>query len=626
MPSTFFGLNIASSGLSAYQVALNTTANNIANVQTTGYSRQQSNRVASDALLVHQQYGAVGTGVTTVSVKQIRNQYYDTKYWYNQSSVGLYETKLSYLQQIENYFIDDSSSKGFTTILNTMFNSLDTLKNNASDVNTRQQFIGSAQNLATYFNSVSEGLTDIQKGTNDEIKSTVQNINAIAEKIAVLNKQINVIEIQGGYANELRDQRALLIDELSEIVPTEVSEVPITDTNHPDEPTGANYYTVKIGGQVLVDTYNYETLECKARDYKVNQTDAAGLYDIKWSKTGNTFNAGGSSMSGTLKALFDIRDGNNGECFKGTVSEISKNQTSGKNEVTIDVSASYLKDLNKSTLPDKGGVIQIGNQEYYYDTFKAVYGADGKIEKYVFEISDDLNKNSRQPADDRIGKEAQIGVSIDYQGVPYYQQQLNEWVRTYAQAFNKILTGQDAVDGYGNAADILFVANEATDVTQRKFVTSRNQTPGATVSSTDDTYYYLTATNFAINKEMLDDPQLLATHTGAGTGPEGYDLVKDLIDLQTNKDKMSFRGCSARDFLQCVLSDVSLNASSANTFSASYQNIAKTIDTQRLSVSGVDTEEESLNLVQYQRAYNLASQMIQVLTEVYDRLILQTGV
>ena len=145
-------------------------------------------------------------------------------------------------------------------------------------------------------------------------------------------------------------------------------------------------------------------------------------------------------IGGQLQGLIALRDGNNGECFKGTVSEISKNQTSGKNEVTIDVSASYLKDLNKSTLPDKGGVIQIGNQEYYYDTFKAVYGADGKIEKYVFEISDDLNKNSRQPADDRIGKEAQIGVSIDYQGVPYYQQQLNEWVRTYAQAFNKILT------------------------------------------------------------------------------------------------------------------------------------------------------------------------------------------
>lgn len=102
-----------------------------------------------------------------------------------------------------------------------MFNDLDTLKNNAGDVNTCQQFIGSAQNFATFFNSVASGLGDIQNNANEEIKSTVQNINSIAEKIASLNHQINVIEIQGGYANELRDQRALLIDELSKIVPTE---------------------------------------------------------------------------------------------------------------------------------------------------------------------------------------------------------------------------------------------------------------------------------------------------------------------------------------------------------------------------------------------------------------------
>ena len=50
MPSTFFGLTIASSGLSAYQVALNTSANNISNVQTKGYSKQQANRVASESI------------------------------------------------------------------------------------------------------------------------------------------------------------------------------------------------------------------------------------------------------------------------------------------------------------------------------------------------------------------------------------------------------------------------------------------------------------------------------------------------------------------------------------------------------------------------------------------------
>ena len=110
MPSTFFGLTIASSGLSAYQVALNTSANNISNVQTKGYSKQQANRVASESIRAYAKYGSMGTGVTTESVKQLRNQYYDNKYWYNQSSVGLYETKLNYLKQIENYFIDDDSS------------------------------------------------------------------------------------------------------------------------------------------------------------------------------------------------------------------------------------------------------------------------------------------------------------------------------------------------------------------------------------------------------------------------------------------------------------------------------------------------------------------------------------
>ena len=89
---------------------------------------------------------------------------------------------------------------------------------------------------------------------------------------------------------------------------------------------------------------------------------------------------------------------------------------------------------------------------------------------------------------------------------------------------------------------------------------------------------------------------------------------------------MSFRGCNAGDFLQCVLADVALNAQSANTLTDSYTSIAGTIDNQRLSVSGVDSDEEALSLVQFQHAYNLASQMISVLSEVYDRLILQTGV
>ena len=71
---------------------------------------------------------------------------------------------------------------------------------------------------------------------------------------------------------------------------------------------------------------------------------------------------------------------------------------------------------------------------------------------------------------------------------------------------------------------------------------------------------------------------------------------------------------------------MALNTKRAETFYQSYKDIAYSIDSQRISISGVDEDEEAVNLVKYQNGYNLASKMIQVLTEVYDRLILQTGV
>lgn len=613
MPSTFFGLTIATSGLNAYQVALNTTANNISNVQTEGYTRQVANRTASESIRVYQKYGAVGTGVTTTSIKQVRNQYYDAKYWYNQSSVGLYETRLNYLQQIENYFIDDDTSKGFSTILNTMFNALDTLKNNASDVNVRQQFIGSAQNLATYFNSVSLGLTDIQESANDEIKSTVMNINAIAEKIAILNKQINVIEIQGAYANELRDQRALLIDELSAIVPTEVSETPVTDTNHPDEPTGATYYTVKIGGQLLVDTYEYNSLECVARENKVNQSDSDGLYEIKWEKTGNTFAAGASYMSGSLKALFDIRDGNNGENFTGAASVVSST------EVRID--SPSINTIAGITMPEEG-TLHINGRDYNYIGFTYEEDADGNIISYTFELEDALSTEERAKVD---GKSAAIGSAVDSMGVPYYMAQMNQFLRSFATEFNSILKQGVDLDGKKTDYYAFFTGEDAVSGEEYVF-DGLDEAGNAVKGSASDSYYKLTAANICVSSLCVKDPSLLATTvdiTGKG-GVDAYDLVEDLAKLKS--DVVLYRGGTADGFLKCMIADISIDTQESEIFSKNYANIASTIESQRMSISGVDEDEEALDLIKFQNAYNLSSKMISVMAEVYDRLILETGV
>ncbi|MBQ9633270.1 MAG: flagellar hook-associated protein FlgK, partial [Lachnospiraceae bacterium] len=208
MSSTFFGLNIAGSGLNVFQNSINTTANNIANVDTEGYSRQVVNKSASSALRVFEKYGSTSTGVTADSVTQMRDEYYDVKYWAAENNYGFYEKKEYYMDQIEDYFTDKvGTSPGFSTLFADMFNSLYNVETSAGDLTARTNFVSGAQKLVTFFHDTAEKLQNLQLSINDEIKTTVDQINTISKKISLLNKQINVIEIEGGHANDLRDSR-----------------------------------------------------------------------------------------------------------------------------------------------------------------------------------------------------------------------------------------------------------------------------------------------------------------------------------------------------------------------------------------------------------------------------------
>ena len=608
MPSQFFGLTIASSGLSAYQAALNTTANNISNEQTKGYSRQAANLSASDALRVNAKYGSMGSGVTVNSIKQIRSEYYDTKYWQNQASLGLYETKLGYLEQIENYFIDDDTEKGFSTILNKMFNSLDTLTHPAGDTNVRQQFISDAQSFMTYFNSVATGLGQIQDSVNEEIKSTVENINAIGKKISLLNKQINVIEVQGGYANELRDQRALLIDVLSSIVPTEVSEVPVTNSKHPDMQTGANYYTVKINGQKFVDTYEYSELTCVARKNTINQSDREGMYEIVWADTGNSFKAGSDSSSGSLKALFDIRDGNNSENFRGSIKGVTAS--------TITISNPSITNVNAMTMPAEG-VLTIDGKNYNYTDFTFTTDADGNVKEYTFTLENQLSADQQAKLD---GKQASIGESIDAMGVPYYLAQMNEFLRNFAGSFNDIMNSADAKDLNGNSTDYFSFFTGTHTKTGEEYVLSN--AAGVYSAKASNSYYQLTCGNACVSNIAVKDPTTIATTTT--NAADAYDLVEKMLKLKS--DTELYRGGGADDFLECMYSDISVDSQKSKIFQKNYSNISNAIDKQRMSVSGVDKDEEAIDLVKFQNAYNLSSKMVSVLAEIYDKLINETGV
>ena len=749
MSSTFFGLTIAGSGLNAFSAAINTTANNVANVDTDGYSKQVVNKEAADALRVYQKYGSTSAGVVAASVTQVRDEYYDVKYWTNQGNYGYYEKKDYYMEQIEDYFNDQGKTvPGFSTIFADMFNSLENIQDAAGSSEARTTFISEAQKLVTYFNQNSARLEELQISINDEVKSTVDQINAIAQKIALLNKQINVIEMENGHANDLRDSRALLVDELSQIINVDVQEEQVVNSNHPDMYTGATTFKIKVNGQNLVDTYTYRELACVTRDAKVNQSDVDGLYDIYWKDTleyrggnivtgsGNTLNVLASNQTGSLKAMFEMRDGADAQNLRGSVLLSGDNgeTLSDSSQITI-LAPSYMDEVEEMNMP-ASGMITVNNTKLEYETFTAQYWTD-EIEIYVPERNDDgsikvddttgeiVYSATKEPVEvpvlyddngdeipydeygnptkgggsarihyytfmlkDGISKtalskldgQATIGSTVYTKGVPYYQNQMNQFLRSFAKRFNDVINqGQDLS---GKAGESVFVANDTTDSTiayqfaGQQSYTNVGQRKDSTESPTEiissytktlegelptdpsgnplyvyvtkltcanysqlgymsendylkqgfsrDNYYQLTAKSLDVNENIVRDVTKFAATTNVNNGIDNNDLISKIANLESNV-KM-FRGVTADKFLQCVYADVTVDAQECSVFTGNFKSMQTQIEKQRQSVSGVDEDEEAMNLVKYQNAYNLSSKIISVLAEMYDQLILRTGV
>ncbi len=619
MPSQFFGLNIAASGLSAFQASVNTTANNIANVQTQGYTRQTTNLESSDPLRVYTRYGSTGTGVSAVSITQERNLYYDTKYWENSSSAGFFSQKTYYLDQIQEVLRDDSTQDGFTTIFSKMFNGLDTLKTNGADESVRNQFIHQAQSLCTYFNALSQNLTELQEDCNEEIKSTVSNINSISQKVAMLNKEINMIEVRGGHANELRDQRANLIDELSSIASVETQEFVVHNSNGQD--LGGTNYRVMINGQMLVDGNDYRTLECVSSEYKQNLSDADGMYSIVWEDTKMDFAATTGTAGGSLKALFSVRDGNNKENLKGTISEVSADG------MQITIKNPTVTDPNALNIP-ANGQITLGGKHYTYESWSAEVGEDG-ITSFTFTLSEALEGDPAAYAN----KTLSCGNSVDAMGVPYYQAQINEFIRNFTQAFNDI--EKKGVDLSGSPMGSFFVGESVTGtiydvdeydaaIAAARAAQEAGGTYQYTLTSEMDSYYKVTASTVEVNARSLQDPTYFSTATEIINGQDKFDIAEELLTLQ--KGVKMFRGDSAESFLETLLSDITVDVNKTEIYSNNYTNLCNTINNQRISVSGVDEDEEAVNLVKFQNAYNLASKVISVMSEIYNKLINETGV
>jgi flagellar hook-associated protein 1 FlgK len=617
MGSTFFGLNIGQTGLYAYQAALDTTAHNIANTETPGYTRQVMGQQAGKALRVNSTYGMAGTGVTVLGVNQLRELYYDEKFWKNSTSYGEYNTKAYYMNEIQNYF-NEVSLEGFTTTFNSFNSCLQELSKNPANLTVRTQLINYAQSFTEYFNSVSQNLKSIQEECNFDIRNKVDQINSLAKQIATATKQINTIEVNGGTANDLRDQRALLVDELSEIANITVTEQVI------GQGVSLTSYVVKLNGSTLVDGSDFNTLEVRPREQKINQTDIDGIYDIYWTN-GQHFNQRSSTLGGTLQALLEVRDGNNQFYLHGRA-----DTTAG--DSTLRLSGTNINSIEKLNIPQQG-IITIDNIDYKYLGFQVTIDEVTNEYTYEFELEKDIIRDS-------VDAEVRIGESIDYKGIPYYMNQMNEFIRTFAMTFNGIhregvnLEGEKGTDVFTamnkvNGRYYTFGPIEGSPDEMYYDKNVFNSRTGSYFETTPDSepmygsYYLMTAENFMINSDMILDPNLFAASTDVVNGSENNDLTFRLINIKESK---LFKQGTAEAFFQSLVAEVGIDTLKANNFSDNQTNILNIIQNQRLSVSGVDIDEEAMNLVRYQNAYNLSAKVISVMDEIYDKLINYMGV
>lgn len=607
MASTFFGLDIAISGLYASQASLNTTAHNIANADRDGFCKQYVTTQAGTPLRSFSSYGMVGTGVDATGILQNRNQYYDVKYWDSNGLNGKYEAKSEYLNNMETYF-NEIKGNGFTETFDELFNSISALETDPSNLERRTQLLKVAETFGVYFNYLSDNLKQIQTDINFQIKNHVDRINTLAEEIATVTKKINTLETSGLAANDLRDSRALMIDELSAIASTSVEEYRI---NADDNSFGQVAYVVKIDGQILVDTYEYNQLVCEPKKELENQNDADGLYSIRWSTDsygGQSFNMYSDTLGGTLQGLLEIRDGNNNENLYGTT-------TVKKGDTQVKITDASINDIAKLNAPETG-YLTIGTKSYRYTGFTADIVFDEQSGtttcEYTFDLEEEIIKDG-----DMV--KASVGRSIDFKGVPYYQTQINEFLRTFANDFNTLHNQGQDVNGDKGLDFFTFkddVSGATAEMTERNSLTQ--------ITTAGSSYYNMTAGNFAVSEKIANDPDKVAAADDISLGVSNSKILEKLYDLKSD-DKMFKQGRPA-SFLQALIAELAVDVNAQGSFYDNQKNITLTIDNQRMSISGVDLDEEAMDLVKFQNSYNYSAKVVTIMNEVFDKLINELGV
>ncbi|MEP0829323.1 MAG: flagellar hook-associated protein FlgK [bacterium] len=284
MAGLFDGLEMGKRALATHQLSLNTVGHNISNVNTPGYTRQRVNTTTTYPQKIPS--GLVGTGVKAVDIVQIRDLFLNRQFRENNKALGQWTSMEKTLTQIESIFTEPNRDS-LSDLLDQFWTSWSDLANNPESMAARTALVEHTNLLTSGFNRLYRQMSDLSKSVDNDVVMTVQKVNDLAEEIASLNQQIARAELGGQKANDLRDKRDLLIDELSQYV----------DINSVEQKN--NTATVYIGSLAIVE--GVTSFKIGTRKTVAGETTASA---IVWAGTTKEI----KNLNGELLGMVETRD------------------------------------------------------------------------------------------------------------------------------------------------------------------------------------------------------------------------------------------------------------------------------------------------------------------------------
>jgi len=640
MGSTFGGLEIGKRGLSAHQLALNTTGHNISNADNPHYARQRVTMEAMDPLYEPSlnranSPGQIGQGVNVAQVERIRDAFYDDQINEATKLKGYWETSQSYLYQMEKIF-NEPSDNTLRTLTDSFWASWEDLANFPSDMSHREVVLERGTALTTRINDIYNKLSELRIRANNEVIADVEKVNSLAGEIRDLNERILKIQALGDNPNDLMDRRDGAIEKLSEIVDIRVGR------GDKDE------IFVFIGEQALVQGEIQRKIAVDANP------DNEGMARVFWDHNDKDVILKGGRLFGLMemrdKAIAERIDQNDLFAINiaDVVNEIHKDGFGTNQKTNLDFFT--IRNLSNTT----EGAFRMQNARGNFDLNR-----DGTAEvTAVFRVS---GTNTIDP-DRRVGLDGTLTfyrndldnteVRIDYtrdETLKEIVKRINDTdagVVAYITHDNQLaLKGETAEDNRFSNFMIRHIEDSGELLVGYAGVLNSSGETGAfdfrrinEISKLRAPFEDITLTpifhpagHIVVSDAIRNDPGSIAA--GRGKDPVGIgdysraggegDGTNALLIAEALKQGHSMIGhhLNPQEFYNALISRLGTQSRTAlDAVEHQKDNIVQ-LNNMRQSVMGVSLDEEMANMVQFQHGYNAAARVIQTQNELLDTLL-----